>query len=214
MAEEESVIKLEERSEERSDSKSAISSERKESLGKPRGNYKTYSLALKQQIVEEIEREVIETGDNESKVISRVAKRHQIHTKNVNRWFKEKVFKIRNRQRKCQFPKMEARLIDHVIENRKDGIILKRCKVIQKAKAIMRELYPDAISVFQYSKGWYERFKARLERTINQSQQPNEQPIPNNINQTENNINNNDKNAPVATQPNNPIQPNEAEVKL
>lgn len=214
VAEEESLVKLEEMSEEQSDSKSAISAGGKASAEKLRGRYRSYSVELKQQIVEEIKKEVEETGDIESKVISRVAKRHQIHTKNVNRWFKEKVFNVRSRQRKCQFPKMEARLIDHVIQHRKNGLILKRCRVIQKAKDIMRELYPDAISVFQYSKGWYERFKSRLERKIRQAQQPNEQQIPNNPNQIDINLNNTDKNAAEAALQNDPTQPNEVEVKL
>lgn len=96
-----------------------------------------------------------------SKLIREKANKLKIHPKNINRWYHAKEIKKKEGGRKALYPEMELRLANFILNNPK----LRRKMILNQAKQIMEELNIPGREHFNFSKGWYERFRERLSKS-------------------------------------------------
>lgn len=109
-------------------------------------------------------------SDNEPKslrfYVVREANLLGIHPKNITRWLQIKNIDRREGGRKAKFPALEFRLARFMQSNPE----AKRKEVIEEAKRILKSSGVD--ESFNFSKGWYERFRVRLkQRKVTRSMQ-------------------------------------------
>lgn len=100
------------------------------------------------------------TNECLSKIIRAKAKDKSIHPKNLTRWYHTKELKKKEGGRRALYPEMEIRLANFINNNPK----LKRKHYLSQAKQIMEELKIPGRHKFNFSKGWYERFRERYSK--------------------------------------------------
>lgn len=115
--------------------------------------YQTYSFEFRRSVVESIRKLSKETGMEHGRVMHLEANKLTIPYRTIYRWFRDQT----TSKRKATHPVMEARLAEFV---RASGRRLKTKEIAAKAKDILEEC--GGSGEFNFSKGWYERFKRRM----------------------------------------------------
>lgn len=85
----------------------------------------------------------------------------KIHPKNISRWYHAKEIKKKEGGRKALYPQMELKLANFILNNP----TIKRKYILRQAKQILQELNIPGREEFNFSKGWYERFRERLSKS-------------------------------------------------
>ena len=123
--------------------------------------YRSYTIEFKKKLISSIRKEMMKGDKVLSKLIREKANKLKIHPKNINRWYHAKEIKKKEGGRKALYPEMEVRLANFILNNPK----LRRKMILNQAKQIMEELNIPGRENFNFSKGWYERFRERLSKS-------------------------------------------------
>jgi hypothetical protein len=123
--------------------------------------YKSYSIDFKKRLIASIRQELENSNACLSKLIREKARQLKIHPKNITRWYHAKEIKKKEGGRKALFPEMEVRLANFILNNPS----MRRKYILHQARQILEELQVPGREDFNFSKGWYERFRERLNKS-------------------------------------------------